>query len=109
MSLARHERLREFYTQWLGLLSRTSFESLSQDGKIDYLLLKNYLEHELRDLEIIAKRREEIGPVVPFAAAIVELEESRRRMDPLDSPKAAESLAKLKKQVDLSSKILEAA
>ncbi|MGI8981489.1 MAG: DUF885 family protein [Pirellulaceae bacterium] len=109
MSLARHERLREFYEQWLGLLAKTPFEELSQDGQIDYLLLKNYLEHELRDLEIIAKRREEVGPVVPFAAAIVELEESRRRMDALDSPKAAETLAKLKKQIDLSSKILEAA
>jgi uncharacterized protein (DUF885 family) len=109
MSLARHERLREFYLQWLTLLGKTSFEGLSQDGKIDYLLLKNYLEHELRDLEILAKRREEIGPIVPFAAAIVELEESRRRMDPLDPAKAAETLARLKKQIDLSSKILDAA
>jgi uncharacterized protein (DUF885 family) len=109
MSLARHDRLKEFYSQWLGLLEKTSFDGLSQDGKIDYLLLRNYLEHELRDLEIMAKRREEIGPVVPFAAAIVELEESRRRMDPLDPAKAAETLAKLKKQIDLSSKILEAA
>ncbi len=109
MSLARHDRLREFYLQWLGLLEKHSFDNMSQDGKIDYLLLKNYLEHELRDLEIIAKRREEIGPIVPFAAAIVDLEESRRRMDPLDSPQAAETLAKLKKQIDLSSKILDAA
>jgi uncharacterized protein (DUF885 family) len=109
MSLVRHERLREFYTQWLGLLAKPPFDGLSQDGKLDYLLLKNYLEHELRDLEILARRREEIGPVVPFAAAIVELEESRRRMDPLDPAKAAETLAKLKKQIDLSSKILDAA
>jgi uncharacterized protein (DUF885 family) len=109
MSLQRHDRLKEFYTQWLSLLGKTSFEGLSQDGKIDYLLLKNYLEHELRDLEIIAKRREEIGPVVPFAAAIVELEESRRRMDPLDAEQAAHTLAKIKKQIDLSSKILDAA
>lgn len=109
MSIQRHERLKEFYTQWLSLLGKTPFDGLSQDGKIDYLLLKNYLEHELRELEIQAKRWEEIGPVVPFAAAIVELEESRRRMDPLDPAKAAETLAKLKKQVDLSSKVLSAA
>ncbi|MBC7855665.1 MAG: DUF885 family protein, partial [Pirellulaceae bacterium] len=109
MSLQRHDRLKEFNTQWLSLLERTPFDGLSPDGKIDYLLLKNHLEHELRDLDINATRREEVGPVVPFAAAIVELEEARRRMDPLDSAKAAELLAKLKKQVDLSSKILEAA
>ena len=109
MSLARHERLKEFYLQWLSLLGKTAFENLSQDGKIDYLLLKNYLEHELRDLEIAAKKREEVGPVVPFAAAIVELEEARRRMDPLDAEQAAHTLAKLKKQIDLSSKILDAA
>ena len=109
MSLARHDRLQEFDEQWLGRLDRVPFDPLSQDGKIDYLLLKNYLEHELRDLEIQAKRREEIGPVVPFAAAIVELEEARRRMDPIDASKAAEMLAKLKKQIDLSQKILDAA
>lgn len=109
MSIARHERMREFYEQWLGLLAKTPFEGLSQDGRIDYLLLKNYLEHELRDLEIDATRREGIGPVVPFAAAFVELEESRRRMDPLDPAKAAQTLARLKKQIDLSSKILDAA
>ncbi|MFN0021504.1 MAG: DUF885 family protein [Pirellulaceae bacterium] len=109
MSIARHDRMREFYSQWLSLVGKTSFDGLSQDGKIDYLLLKNYLEHELRDLEIVAKRREEVGPVVPFANAIVELEESRRRMDPLDAAKAAETLAMLKKQVDLSSKVLAAA
>lgn len=109
MSLARHDRLKEFYSQWLSLLGKSSFDGLSQDGKIDYLLLKNYLEHELRDLEIVARRREEIGPVVPFAAAIVELEECRRRMDPLDAEQAAHTLAKIKKQIDLSSKILDAA
>lgn len=109
MSLARHERLKEFYSQWLSLLGKTFFDGLSQDGKIDYLLLKNYLEHELRDLEIVAKRREEIGPVVPFAAAIVDLEESRRRMDPLDAELTAHTLSKLKKQIDLSSRILDAA
>ena len=66
MSLARHERLKEFYSQWLSPLGKTSVYGLSQDGKIDYLLLKNYLEHELRDLEIAAKRRRKSAPIVPL-------------------------------------------
>ena len=32
MSLARHDRLREFYLQWLGLLEKHSFDNMSQDG-----------------------------------------------------------------------------
>lgn len=111
MSLNRQARLGELYSQYLSLLDRigNKFDDLSQAGKIDYLLLKNYLEHELRDLEIQARRREEVAEHMPFAPLVIDLEENRRRLAPIDGKQAAETLATLKKQVELAHKRLDAA
>jgi len=106
-SPARRERFRKLYNDWLALLPKTDFDSLSQDGKIDYILFKNHLEYELRQLDIQAKQSEEIQPLIPFARTIIDFEETRRRMEPMDSAKAAATLTDLKKQVDDTRKAFE--
>jgi len=100
ISSARRERFKKFYTEWLNSLQSLNFDAMSQDGKIDYILFKNHLEYELRQLDIQARQLSEIGPLVPFATKIIDLEESRRRMEPIDSAKIAATLTDLRKQVD---------
>ena len=99
-SPSRRERFRKFYSDWLASLQKLDFDSMSQDGKIDYILFKNHLEYELRQLDIQAKQLEEIEPLIPFAKTIIDFEETRRRMEPIDSGKTAATLNDLKKQVD---------
>ena len=99
-SPARRDRFRKFYNDLLASLLKIDFDSMSQNGKIDYILFKNHLEYELRQLDIQAKQLEEIQPLVPFAKTIVDLEETRRRMEPMDSAKVAATLTSLRKQVD---------
>jgi uncharacterized protein (DUF885 family) len=99
-SPTRRERFRKLYNDWLASLLKLDFDSMSQDGKIDYILFKNHLEYELRQLDIQAKQLEEIKPLVPFAWTIIDFEEARRRMEPIDSAKAAAILTELKKEVD---------
>lgn len=99
-SPARRERFKKLYNEWLASLLKLDFDSMSQDGKIDYLLFKNHLEYELRQLDIQAKQLDEIQPLIPFAQTIIDLEETRRRMEPIDSAKVAVALTALKKQVD---------
>ena len=99
-SPTRRDRFRKLYNEWLASLQKLDFDSMSQDGKIDYILFKNHLEYELRQLDIQAKQLEEIQPLVPFSATIIGLEETRRRMEPIDSAKTAITLTELKKQVD---------
>jgi uncharacterized protein (DUF885 family) len=106
-STTRRERFRKFYSDWLASLQKLDFESMSQDGKIDYLLFKNHLEYELRQLDIQARQLSEIEPLVPFARPIADLEEARRRMEPIDSAKAAALLTQLKKQVDEKRRAVE--
>jgi uncharacterized protein (DUF885 family) len=99
-SPTRRERFKRFYTDWLNSLQKLDFDAMSQDGKVDYLLFKNHLENELRQADIQGKLISEIEPLIPFAKRIAELEETRRRMEPIDSAKTAALLTSLRKQVD---------
>ena len=108
ISPVRATRFRQLYSEWLAQLQKMNFDSLSQEGKVDYLLLKNHLEYETRQLDIQARQLAEIQPLVPFANSIIGLEESRRRMETIDSAKTAALLTALKKQIDDTRKLVEA-
>ncbi|CDM64092.1 DUF885 family protein [Pyrinomonas methylaliphatogenes] len=100
ISPTARERFRKFYTEWLDRLAALDFDRLSQDGRIDYLLFKDHLEHELRQLDIQAKQFAEVEALLPFARAIFELDDSRRRMARVDAPRTAAMLDEMRKQID---------
>ena len=60
--------------QWLHRLEKLDFDRLTQDGKVDYLLFKNYLTHQLRQLDLRSKERDLAAPLVPFAQKILDLD-----------------------------------
>ncbi|MFY9571889.1 MAG: DUF885 family protein [Blastocatellia bacterium] len=107
-SPARQARMKQFYIDWLSALTKLNFDAMSQDGRVDYLLFKNHLDHELRLLDIQAKALAEIAALVPFARTITDLEDARRRMERVDSPKIAAALTMLARQIDATSKTVEA-
>lgn len=104
---ARRARFRQFYTDWSALLSMLDFDRLTHDDQVDYLLFKNHLERELRQLDIQQKQLAEIAPLVPFAKSIADLEETRRRMEPINSAKAAALLTELRNRIDETRKAVE--
>lgn len=99
-SKTRIERFNKFFDEWLERIERIKFDSMSLDGKADYILLKNYLNHQKFLLEIQKKRLEEIKPVIPFAEKIFELEESRKRIDKIDPSKIADHLSTISKEIE---------
>ncbi|HXQ71977.1 MAG TPA: DUF885 family protein [Pyrinomonadaceae bacterium] len=107
MSKARRDRFRKFYEEWLASLKAQDFDSMSEDGKVDYVLFKNHLEYELRQLDIQGQQLSEIQPLIPFADTIINLEEARRRMEPINSAKIAATLTELRKQVDESRRAID--
>src|SRR6185295_8404148 len=107
-SPARRERFHKFYADALERIQKLNFEGMSQEGKVDYILFRSHLEHELRQLDLEAKQQAEIEPLIPFGKTIVDFEESRRRMEPIDSAKAAATLNDLRKQLDLTRLRVEA-
>jgi len=95
----RRTRFKQLYTEWLDALRSLNFESLSQPEKVDYVLYKNYLDHEILQLDIEEKRFAEMEPLIPFARKLIELEDSRRLMQPADPPKVAAQMNGLNKQI----------
>jgi uncharacterized protein (DUF885 family) len=108
-SPARNARMKQFYSEWLSSLERINFDAMSMDGKIDYLLFKNYLDHELRQLDLRANALTETAQLIPFAQAITDLEDARRRLERVDSAKVAALLTGLNKQIEETRKAVEAA
>jgi uncharacterized protein (DUF885 family) len=103
-SQTRRNRFKQFYMQWLDLHAKLNFEAMDQDDKVDYLLFKNHLHNELRQSGIEAKAFAESAVLLPFAQTITALEEARRRMEPVDSPKVAANLTSLSKEIEAQMK-----
>src|SRR6185436_3515745 len=66
ISQQRSERLRKLYDDYLAVLAGIPFDPMSQEDKVDYILFKNYLSHELRQLAIDEKKYAEEQPLIPF-------------------------------------------
>ncbi|KAI0465852.1 hypothetical protein F4859DRAFT_499471 [Xylaria cf. heliscus] len=82
-SPARYKRLSEFFDAELAALSDAPFASYSQDEKVDYLLLKNFLSRAQRNLKLDHVREAEFAPFVePFAGPIRKWCEIRQRQQP---------------------------
>lgn len=93
LSTNRTARLQRLFADNLAALEQLDFESLNQPGRIDWLLFRNQLQLEQRDLDYAARKAAEIADLVPFAPTIIELEEKRRLLQPQESRASAELLA----------------
>lgn len=103
----RRARFRKFYSDWLARLNALDFDSMHQDGKVDYVVFRNSLQHDIRLLEISEKADAQARLLVPFAPVIVELETARQAMQPLDPKEAAEKLWKLQGSIEEARKTLD--
>ena len=107
-SPARRAQLREFNAAWQARVQAMDFDKLSADARMDYVLLLNRLRQELVLLQREEKIWNETQPLLPFAGTIIELQETRRRMETMDSAAAAATLAKLNEAIDKTRKAVEA-
>lgn len=107
-SPVRREHLRSFYTEWRAALENVGFETLAQQGRVDYILLETQLQYELRLLEREQRILSETSALVSFLETIVELHEARRRHQPIDPREAATKLKQLLAQAEDTRKAVEA-
>jgi hypothetical protein len=100
-SPTRRAKLDAFFAGQLQLLNGVHFDGLSQDGRLDFTLFRSLLEHQQKQLIEEDRKNSEITPLVPYQAFVIDLEEARRRMEPLDPQKAlavlTSALAEIKK------------
>ena len=99
-SAEQRSKLREFHEGWTAQLAKVGFDRLSQDAKVDYVLLNARLKYELRLLERSAALAKETAPLIPFADTIAGLQDARRRMETLDPRAAAATLDTLTSAIE---------
>jgi len=106
LSKERSARLGKYYREQIDDLAKAPFDPLDQEGKIDYLLLKNYLSRNLRQLELDTVKNDKAAPVLPFSDTIMRLCEARQKMAPVDGEKASQDVHDVEKQIaDIRAKI----
>ena len=107
-SESRRERARAYYSEWRTVFDEIDFDELSLDGRVDHILFRNRLDYELQLLDREERIIAETAPLIPFADQILGLQESRRRMETIDSEAAAAMLTELDKQIKKMQKAVEA-
>jgi uncharacterized protein (DUF885 family) len=99
LSQARFENLEKLYREWEQQLPRLDFDALNEQGRIDYILLRNELTSELNRLEQQEQRLKEMDELLSFRQAIHELELARWRREPVDVQAAATKVSQVAEQV----------
>jgi hypothetical protein len=91
-SRARFARFRRLYEESQETVNSVPLDGLSDAAKADLFLFKNHLQGELLRLGREERQVAEMGPLLPFAADLLELEDARRRLEDIDSPSIAKRL-----------------
>jgi hypothetical protein len=95
----RAERFRKLYLEWLGVLDKQDFASLNHDEQVDYILFRNHLRLQLREIDRGGAQLEEMSSLIPFAKVISDLEDSRRKLEAVNPEKIAGILNSLHRQI----------
>lgn len=106
-SEGRFDRLARFGGEWMERLHAVDFGSLSAQGKIDYILLRNRLTAALQDVERDRARVVAMDRALPARTLVVELEEARWRMEGVDASEAAGEIAKIPDLVAKARQVVE--
>ncbi|MBX2965057.1 MAG: DUF885 family protein [Cyclobacteriaceae bacterium] len=104
----RRERMRTFYNEYVSKLEQLPFETLSQGGKVDYIMFKKTLTDELYSLDIEKKEYEQVKKYVTLCDPVYELEKKRRRGLTLNSEEVARTLRDVQAQLQDALKKLSA-
>jgi Bacterial protein of unknown function (DUF885) len=102
ISPVRMARFEQFDNDELAMLAAMNFDALSQEDKVDYLLLKNRLNADLHQLAIRKKQTADMQVLLPFAGTIETILEDKRLMHRPDAEKDAAALTEMVKQIAAS-------
>jgi uncharacterized protein (DUF885 family) len=89
----RRARLRAFQQAWLAALPAIDFDTLSREGKVDYILLRNHLEYSLKLLDREERRERDTSPLLPFEEDIARLQEDRQKLRFVTAEEAVSALS----------------
>jgi uncharacterized protein (DUF885 family) len=96
----RAAKFSAFHAGWLRDLEKVAFDRLSQQGKVDYLLLRTRIQYDRRLLDREAATQQAVAPLLPFHADIASLQEARQRLEFVDTDQALAALRNVQQKLD---------
>ena len=102
-SQTKYETLKGFFNAKREELNNINFNLLPHSEKVEWILMQNYIGKELKQLEFENKQIKNIEQLIPFSSVIIELFESRMKIEVMDAQKTAEKLNEIKNQIDIAS------
>jgi uncharacterized protein (DUF885 family) len=99
-------RMESFNQDYLKTLQAQNYDALSEDGKIDYVLFRNYLEKQLSELDLEKRDFMSILAVVAFGKPLEDFVVARRRAKQPDAQALAAAWNTVAKAVENQHKSL---
>jgi len=93
-------RMESFNQEYLKSLQAQKYDALSEDGKIDYVLFRNYLEKELATLDLEKRAFTEVQAVIAFGKPLEDFVTARRRAKQPNSQELSAIWNQVAKAVD---------
>lgn len=100
LSDVHQERMEKFIDAWRASLEAVDFDQLSQEDRIDYLLMRHRLDYAEKSLATDWRKLAEIAELVSFKDGVQALYEAYRAREKNDPREVAERLAAIAKQVE---------
>jgi uncharacterized protein (DUF885 family) len=107
LSQIRHDRMGRFYAGWIVALEKLDTKSLTKNDLIDYQRILSQAKQGWVETDSLVNQAGEVLQVLPFASVVVDLEESRRKIEPVEPIKAAKKVSTLVEQIKKTQKSLE--
>lgn len=92
-------RFSLLHSDWLKKLKTLPFETMSQSGKVDYILLRTTIEEEESGLQHDKKDFQEISASLKFTAKLLPVLQERRRGKLLNPEQTAATFAAVKGEI----------
>mgnify|MGYP006194560269 CR=1 FL=1 len=106
LSAEYYARMESFNQDYLKTLRAQNYDALSEDGKIDYVLFRNFLEKQLAELDLEKRDFMAIQSVVAFGKPLEDFVVARRRAKHPDAQALAASWDAVAKAVAAQHKAL---
>ncbi|NUP97362.1 MAG: DUF885 family protein [Planctomycetaceae bacterium] len=97
-------RQREFLEEQLASLARVEFETLTQEARVDWVLLRNEIEQDLAALELARQRHADVVRLAPYFDKVLDVIEPGQRLEPVDPAKVADAFDALLRDVKAARK-----
>lgn len=100
-------RMDQFYKDWFGQLKRIPFAKLSQNEKIDYLLLKRNISANDKNLKTAYQDFKNNRYLLPFASIILDFEQKRRVGKQQLGAEVSAAFEQLKTQIETTRRAID--